>query len=515
MLKKIISLLMIMALFSCAPAKKIEVVPPPPDSDRRLAEADATANKASYVSLKNAVRIYGDLYQFSALRKNIAARFLTTTLLFALREKEIGISNAATIELANRLIRENPFLSGFAPYKDIVANIMPKGKGVMGDYDARLVSPLRFSNEELEKIHADLKAKSRSDEFLAYLSAALTCFYPYDLKDKEDPAELLKVFPDSIHLKYKIATCLYPNEDLLREITRKDPDFFEAYYHLGEAALTQGQVVTAEENYLKAWAGIPETPQIPIALASIYFAMEDLERSVEFYDMTLQILPAYREAMLGKAICLSYLGRSSEAMTILEKLISMQYLLMGESHYWMAWNLHEQKRNEEAAVQIEQSKGRLPTNSEVFSLAGTIAFERGELDKAEKNFQEALNYNKSNTEALSSLGALHAKREDWANSGSFFERAAWAYRDVADQIMGRIVGLEKSALVPERKNKLIQRKKSQLEKTQLTLATAFYNAAAGYINSGVRTKAMEMAAKAAEHPALKQKADELIAQIKK
>ena len=513
--KKIITLLLILALFSCAPAKKVEVAPLPSNAEGMLMEAETEAKKASYLGLKNAVRLYGDLYRFSALRKKAAAPYLAAVLLFALREKEIGISNAATVELANRLIAENPSLSGFTPYKDTISNILPKGKGVMGDYDARLVSPLRFSNEELEKIHADLKVKSRWDEFFAYLSAALTCFYPYNLKDKEDPAELLKIFPDSILIKYKTATCLYPNEDLLREIVGKDPGFFEAYYHLGEAALNQGQLVTAEENYLKAWAGIPETPQIPIALASIYFAMEDLERSIEFYDKTLEILPGYREAMLGKAIGLSYLGRSNDAMIILEKLIGLGFMLMGESHFWMSWNLHELKQNEGAAAHIEESKGRLPTNSEVFSLAGTIALERGETEKAEKNFQEALIYNKNNTEALFSLGMLGAKKEEWSNSGAFFEKAAWAYRDVADQITGRIVGLEKSFLPQERKERLIMRKKSQFEKTRLTMATAFYNAAAGFLNAGATAKAVEMAHRAADHPELKQKSDDLIAQIKK
>ena len=515
MLKKNVCLLVFLTLCYCAPAEKIVVIPPPPDADAKLTAADDAAKKASYVGLKAAVRMYGDFYKFSALRKKVATPYLNAVLLFALREKEIGISNAATMELANRLIVENTALSGFVPYKDIVANIMPKGKGVMGDYDARLVSPIPYSTDELEKIHADLKTKAHSDEFFAYLSAVLTCLFPYNLKDKEDPAELLKVYPGSILLKYKAATCLFPNEDLLREITQKDPDFFEAYYHMAEAALTRGQVLSAEEYYLKAWAGIPETPQIPIALASIYFAMEDLERSIEFYDKTLEILPGYREAMLGKAICLSYLGRSTEAMAILEKLISLQYFLMGESHYWMARNLHEQKRIEEAAVQIEESKGRLPTNSEVFSLAGTIAFERGDLAKAEKNFQEALTYNKANTEALSLLGALYAGKEDWGNSGAFFEKAAWATRDVEDQITARILQLEKSALSPERKNKLIQRKKSQLEKMQLTLATTFFNAAAGYANAGTKAKALDMATRAADHPALKQKAEELIATIKK
>ena len=66
-------------------------------------EAETEAKKASDLGLKNAVRMYGDLYRFSALRKKAAAPYLAAVLLFALREKEIGISNAATVGL-----RESP-----------------------------------------------------------------------------------------------------------------------------------------------------------------------------------------------------------------------------------------------------------------------------------------------------------------------------------------------------------------------------------------------------------------------
>jgi hypothetical protein len=47
------------------------------------------------------------------------------------------------------------------------------------------------------------------------------------------------------------------------------------------------------------------------------------------------------------------------------------------------------------------------------------------------------------------------------------------------------------------------------------MATAFYNAAAGFLNAGATAKAVEMAHRAADHPELKQKSDDLIAQIKK
>jgi hypothetical protein len=46
------------------------------------------------------------------------------------------------------------------------------------------------------------------------------------------------------------------------------------------------------------------------------------------------------------------------------------------------------------------------------------------------------------------------------------------------------------------------------------MATAFYDAGAGYFNCGQRKKALELALRASEHPAFKQRADELASQIR-
>jgi hypothetical protein len=78
----------------------------------------------------------------------------------------------------------------------------------------------------------------------------------------------------------------------------------------------------------------------------------------------------------------------------------------------------------------------------------------------------------------------------------------------------KMAEIEQSAMAPARRERLLRIKLTQVEKVRLTKATAFYNAAAGYYNTGEKFKALEMAARAAEHPALKQKAEELMSGIK-
>lgn len=504
---------MLFVLACCAPPPKFEVAAlPTAEVEAKLAEADSLTGKGCYIGFKKAALIYDELYSFPSLKKNVAARLVRNALLLALREKEIGIWNRTYIDKAFLVIKENPSLAAYELYANIVASVWPKAKGAMRDIGS-IVSSWP-STENLSKAQNELKTKWPADEFAAYIFAMLSCSYPYLLQEKKDPAEILPFFPESPLLKFKSATCLQPVPERLEELIRVDPEFYEAHYFLGEAALARGKLLEAEQHYLKAWEGIAESAQIPITVASIYFATEELDRSIEFYDKTLALAPEYREAMLGKAICLSLLGKHDEAMSILANLISLGYLLMGESHYWMAWNLHGLKRLGEAAENIEQSKGRLPTDTNVFALAGTISFERGDIAAAENNFQEALKYNPANTDALYSLGNLYAQKKDWLGSGAYFEKAAGAFAAAQGQIRERMSRIEQSNLAPERKDKLLLKKKAQLERTLLTEATAFYNAAAGYYNAGEKAKALTAAMRAASHSSFKEKGEDLILQIK-
>jgi tetratricopeptide (TPR) repeat protein len=230
--------------------------------------------------------------------------------------------------------------------------------------------------------------------------------------------------------------------------------------------------------------------------------------------LALQVSPGYRDALLGKAICLSYLGQFGDALPVLDRILELGYWLIGEAHYWLAWNLHELKRDPEALGHIDEAKGRLPTDSEVFGLAGTLSLELGDLDRAEKDFLESLKYKASNTESLFGLGTVLGRRDRWEESGAFYEKAGQAFESAETALKTKIEDIRTSALSEERKGRLIRKREAQLERTRLLEATAYYDAAAAFANAGLKEKARAAAAKAAGHPALKQKTEELLRSIK-
>ena len=503
--------LLLFSVVACSP-RTVVTVAPDPALEVRVAEAGASLGKGCYLSLKRAWRSYAELYAQPALRKRVAVPFLKASLLLAARERDLGFITPVYLNQAMRLVEAEPTLAGFRPYVEMVALLPPRTRGVIRDIDTTFAWVA--TREKMAANEAQLRQQAASDEFAAYLLLGLNCSAGRFSEKWQDPALYLQVFPDSLLLKYRAAICGEENGDLLRDILAREPEFVETHFHLGELALKEGQILTAERELLAAYDAIPESPQARILLASIYLATEELDKSLEFYLKTLEILREYRDALLGQAICLSSMKRYDEAIIVLDRILALGYWLLGESYYWLAWNKHELRRDAEALRDIDEAKGRLPTNSEVFSLAGTIGLDLGELARAEKDFQESLRFNPANTEALFGLGDLAARRSDWPAAALYFQKAAAALDASAALFAAKIKEIEASAMAAERKARLVARKKDQLAAVEAAAASAYYETAASSFNAGKKEEALAAAERAASHPASREKASELIRRIR-
>ncbi len=511
-MKALALFLVAVMVMSCGPGGPKVVSVELEEEDLLLRQAEAFVEGGHYQSFKRAVRAYGDLYAKRYLRSQVAAPYTRALLLLALREKQIGLDNPSTMEIAEQLIQTHSSLSSFEPHALLIASMPLRTKGVLRDIDTR--SGGKAEQDRIAAAEEDLRGTARQSEFSAYVLASWLCsFGPYSERWR-DPEAWLKVYPDSLLLKYADAICGGEKTAALEELLEREPAFVEVHYHLGEAALAEQNHFQAEEHLVKAFEVMPESPQPRILLAGIYFATEEFTKSIRFYDLTLQVAPEYRDALLGKAICLGYLKRHDESIEVLDKILALGYWMLGEGHYWMAWNLHELERDADARDHILEAKGRLPDNTHVFGLAGTIALEMGDLETAEKEFLESVRIRADNTESLFGLGTVHTKKNNWASAAGFFDQAGRAFEGEAAALQADVEKLRFAAIAVERKNQLIQKRNSQLERIRLTEATSDYNAAAAYLNAGQKDKARETATKAAAHPTLKEKAEELLRAIK-
>jgi len=236
---------------------------------------------------------------------------------------------------------------------------------------------------------------------------------------------------------------------------------------------------------------------------------------MKFQEEILDIAPTHRDALLGKAICLSYLGRYKEAADMCRTMIRLGDYYLGEAHYWLAWSQNELEEYENAWANVQKSKDYLVGYEPVFFLAGMVAFNQDKLAEAEENLKQAYKINSSNGDSPYYLGKIKSIQEDWLAAGSYFERAGVVYEQNESSIRRKMEEIKGSSFSEQRKKNLISHKARQLQKTILSKVTAWYNAAAGYYNADKKEKAVQMAEKAAAHPAFKEKAEELIELMKK
>ncbi len=516
MKKYMIFFLLFMAF--CAPEKKAKVTPQLIDYQNKIKEAESLVKRGSYSCLKEASQLYRELLAFRRFQKQTKEKLIKVDFLLALREKELGVLDSKSLTEASRLILASPSLPEYSVYLDLVDSIPRKTKGFVHDFPQDS-SKIEITYNKLKKnvpLWAKLlKEQYKTDEFFAYLYICLIDnFSPYLGEEKLDFSLLSRIFAQSPLIQFKLSIIPEENEEKLNLLLENEPLFYEAHYFLAEIALKRGELIAAEQNLLKVYEQIPESSSTVITLGSIYFALEELTKSLEFYKQAIKMAPEYRDALLGKAICLSYLEKNEEAIECCKTLITLGSFFMGESYYWLAWNQNELGNLDAAWESAENAKKYLYGNSELLTLAGIIAFKKENLEVAEKNLMEALQINASNGEACFYLGNVYAKKMDWKNSGVQFGLAADCYQWIEKALEEKIKEIENSSLSKERKEKLISRRKAQLKKTALTKATALYNGAAGYYNAGMKEEALNLAQKASLHTALKEKAEELISKIK-
>jgi hypothetical protein len=518
--------LAVILLSCCATRGQLQKTSAGPASEleKKAAAADAFMKKGCYADFKKALEIYSQLYAQPSVSKAITVPYLKALILMAVRERDLGILNDGTLGKAHDILRRHPSLSYFVPYVQLASHMPLKARGIIEDTD--VMRTVNIVNRTLKDagVMADMRGKALADEDLAYLYLVFCTSYANYLNQREDLSVVTRLYPDSMLFKYAAATT-YPRQDptALRALAQAEPDFYEAYYSLGELALGVDKPpdidlellssVRAENYFLKALEGVPESAQIMIYLGGICITTEEFHKALDDFDKALALVPTYRDATLGKAICLSSLGRRREAIEILNGLINAGTYLMGESYYWLARNYHELKDMDKAELSIEESKGRLPTDSEVCGLAGTLALETNKLDKAESEFIESLRYNGRNINSVLGLAEVYAKQLKWLDSAAFYAHAIKAIGQRETELAEIMKRIEGSKLDPERKAKIFAKKEQQRRVLEENEAAAYYQAAVGYSNGGQRAQALEMAAKAAAYPQFKEAAEKLMSRI--
>jgi tetratricopeptide (TPR) repeat protein len=501
---------------ACArPLPPAVVAAAPPTPSQRLASADELVRAGCLDCLIAAYGEYDLLRTFPAARDAAVAGAVRSAALIALRERELGLVDEGYGERARALLIGAPNLpSWLSTLLDIIGVLPASVGGIIrtptSDLDLDRARVLRANRPAWE---ARLRELAPIDELAAYVWLAFTCgaseSRDLSLDDLVAPAA---TFKDSALIGFKRAICRGIEIEPLQALRAHDPRFAEVAYYLGLMAVSQRQLDDADRHYEEAYAWRMQWPSLTQSIANIAMTAEEFERSLNFYNKTLELEPHAVDAMLGKVRALTYLGRNHEAIATTDRLIADRWFV-GDARYWRALNESELDLNEEAWVDVEAA-ARLLLNAQVPKLAGLIAYRRQQLDVSRAKFEESRHRNPTDCETTFYLGVVLAEQRAWTPTAEILSEAAKCLEGNDQAYQEEIASIQASNDPPARKANKIARREQYIAKGRRQLATSWFDIAVAYYNLARRSEARQFAEKVAADEQFGARARELMSRLR-
>jgi len=171
----------------------------------------------------------------------------------------------------------------------------------------------------------------------------------------------------------------------------------------------------------KGREAFPASVMLTLAWANTNLAGEEFESALSGFDDVLKTQPTHRDALNGRMQSLSYLLRHEEAIGAATRLLDLGTWHISDANYWRAWNRYQIKEYETAWIDVENAIKGL-SNSQVFMLAGLIAYARTDLPIAVQRFDRAYEVNSSACDATWMSGLVSIDQNELAIAAPKFTR---------------------------------------------------------------------------------------------
>jgi tetratricopeptide (TPR) repeat protein len=204
------------------------------------------------------------------------------------------------------------------------------------------------------------------------------------------------------------------------EIEAAYPQFAEAFELLAESSFQKKKYRTAQIYFRKAVELIPDYTRAIDDLGNIYFfALEDYERALRYYESALKQDPTNVAAQFGRGASLHKLDRHSESNAVLDQMLAADlvhdgrldsagyHYYSGEGNYLKAYNYHLMKDPIKARELVDTARKFLPDSEEINDLSGELFFEARELEESRKEFLKVIVKGNSNCRAQMRLGLIY------------------------------------------------------------------------------------------------------------
>jgi tetratricopeptide (TPR) repeat protein len=454
-----------------------------PADQQDLAAADALVRQGCYDCLRQANDIYTRVAVGKA-RRLVALRLFETNLLLALREKEIGLDPAASMARARAATDALPAVMDPDRYLADVEAVPDRSAGMPHADQQAFVRAHRDFGRAVDAELAWIAAGPLTPVVATYLELSLDCVYrprPGLINGDASPLET-SITPDAAPLlRYRAATCTEIRGDALERVRAEVPAFIETSYFLGEVAvarLSLGGGSTARTLVNDVVTRFSDSPAVAYLDATFQQTVGNCARALAEYDAVLAARPRHEDAWLGRTVCLTYLGRTADAIDAATRMIDLQLDNRRDAFYWRATNRRTDHALDLARADVEAAR-KLGPSVMVLTLAGIIEHDQDDLDPAERDLRAAEQRSGGALCVVSwYLGSVHARRERWREAGQTFEKASGCYGregDVRDRTLSSLEADE--ALDAEYRSSQSASLRSQIAEDRSQEAVAALNAA--------------------------------------
>jgi tetratricopeptide (TPR) repeat protein len=344
-------------------------------------------------------------------------------LLLASRSKELGLPPERWLAQAHSLLPVGE--NDWAMYLDIVET--QQRDPLSGDRDVLLTE--EFARRRLPDVYVkwreSLQGGPGSDVFRAYLDLTIACRRQQFQGRDEAAGAVLSRFGNVPLLLYRVGLCGGEHAARLETVRQAEGDLVDADLELGRRAAQDPvapDTVEAFRLLRSARTAFPASPIVPVTIGDLHQALEDWSEALAEYDAALALVPTHRDALLGRTVSLSHLFRHEKAIQSATRMIDLGSWLLGQAHYWRAWNEYQLDRIDAARADADRAK-MLTVSAPTLVLSGMINWREKRLDSAEGEFQEALTMDFGQCEAASFLGGVRAERRQWPESLEAFLHA--------------------------------------------------------------------------------------------
>ncbi len=498
----------------CAPKTPPAPAQSAPTPAQRLTSADGLVRDGCLECLIDAFGEYDLLRAFPYARDAATTGAIRRAAPVARRQRQPGMTDEGYLQRARSLASGSTVPAWMTTVLDVIDVLPATGGGVMrtptSDLDLDRQRQLRVN---FEAWSARLREVAPVDELGAYAWLSLACGAS-EMRDLpiEQLFEPVSPFRATPLIALKRATCRRIAPEGLRALVAANTRFKEVNYWLGLAAVGDSKLDEADKLFEEVYAWRPQWPTVTYSIGNVAMTAEEFQRSLAFYDRTLDVEPHAVDALLGRVRALTYLGRNTDAIDTADRLIAERWFV-GDARYWRALNESELERNDDAWTDIEEA-AKLLINADVPKLAGLIAYRRHDLELSRTKFALAHTRNRNDCETAFYLGVVDAELRNWGPTAEGLIAAARCLQVNEDGYQREIATIEASEDPPARKAAKIARRQQYIAKGRRQMATSWFDIAVACYNLSRKADAQAYAEKVADDEQFGQRARDLLSRLR-